>query len=187
MSLSSKEAAETLSDVERAARRSARAYSYNRSSPHLIIWGLCWVIGYAGTYFFLPQTNLVWAATIVAGMVASTITGKVMHTSCDAKAGARHGLRMFGLIGIAAVFMGATYAIMGPLHGLQPAAFPALLVAAAYCAVGLWLGTRYLILGALVFALTLAGYFYLPQYYLLWMGFVGGGALILTGLWFRKV
>ena len=187
MSLSSKEAAETLSDVERASRRSARAYGYNRASPHLIIWGLCWVVGYAGTYLFLPQSNLIWAATVVAGMIASFVAGKTMSCSADAKTGAQHGLRMFGLIAIAATFMAATYAIMGPIRGMQPAAFPALVVATAYCAVGLWVGVRYLVLGALVFALTLAGYFYLQQYYLLWMGVVGGGALIVAGLWFRKV
>jgi hypothetical protein len=38
-----------------------------------------------------------------------------------------------------------------------------------------------------VAGLTLGGFFYLPQHFLVWEGFVGGGALILAGLWFRRV
>ncbi|HVB86508.1 MAG TPA: hypothetical protein VNK23_07585 [Candidatus Dormibacteraeota bacterium] len=46
---------------------------------------------------------------------------------------------------------------------------------------------RMAILGFAVGALTAGGYFSLPQYFLLWMAGVGGGALILGGLWLRKV
>ena len=33
--------------------------------------------------------------------------------------------------------------------------------------------------------LTLVGFFWLPQLFLLWMAVVGGGALIFAGLWLR--
>jgi len=29
-------------------RPSAEAYSYNRSAPFLILWGLIWIVGYGG-------------------------------------------------------------------------------------------------------------------------------------------
>jgi hypothetical protein len=41
--------------------------------------------------------------------------------------------------------------------------------------------------GVVVAALTLIGFFGLPQYFLLWMAVVGGGALILGGFWLRSV
>jgi hypothetical protein len=48
-------------------------------------------------------------------------------------------------------------------------------------------GTRYVVSGIAVAALTLAGFFLLKQHFLLWMAAVGGGAMILAGLWLRRV
>ena len=44
-----------------------------------------------------------------------------------------------------------------------------------------------MILAALIAVLTLIGFFYLPVYFGLWMAVVGGGGLILGGLWLRSV
>lgn len=185
MSLSPNEAAQSLSDVEQATRRSAQLFHYNRAAPHFLLWGAIWVVGYTATDYVPQQGNLIWAALVLGGAIGSALVGRTNPT-CTTQAGRQWGLRMFGLIAIACVFMGATYAIMGPVHGLQPAAFPALIVGTVYCGVGLWAGMRWLIVGTLVIVLTLGGYFYLPQHYLLWMAFVGGGALIVAGLWFRR-
>ena len=46
MTLSREQAEDALRDVERAARRSTAALGYRMSSPHLIWWGLIWLIGY---------------------------------------------------------------------------------------------------------------------------------------------
>ena len=52
---------------------------------------------------------------------------------------------------------------------------------------GIWRGLRFRYAGIAVGALTLGGWFWLPEYFLLWMAAVGGGSLILVGLWLRKV
>ena len=189
MSLTSKEAAESLSDVERASRRSAQAFGYSKGSPHLILWGLIWVAGYSATDFYPHLANIIWAGLVLIGMAGSFLIGKATHPrdAASAAKGRAVGLRMFGLVAIVWVFMGATYSIMGPLHGMQPAAFPAILIGTLYCAAGLWAGLRYMVVGALVVVLTLAGYYLLSEHFLLWMAFIGGGALILAGLWFRQV
>ena len=180
MSLSSKEAAETLSDVERASRRSAQAYGYHKSSPHLILWGLVWVIGYAATDLRPADTNLIWLVLVAAGCVGGYFLGRGHERSPQA-------WRFFAVVGVAWIFMAATYAIMAPVHGMQAAAFPALIVGAIYAGVGLWGGLRYVATGLAMIGLTLGGYFYLHEHFLLWMAFVGGGGLILAGIWFRKV
>ena len=51
---------------------------------------------------------------------------------------------------------------------------------------GLWIGWRYTAIGIGIAVLTLVGFFLLPMHFLLWMAGVGGGALILTGLWLRR-
>ena len=65
-------------------------------------------------------------------------------------------------------------------------AFVPMLMAAIYMVMGLWLGWRYSAIGGALAVLTLGGFFLLPVHFLLWMAFVGGGALILTGLWLRS-
>jgi hypothetical protein len=58
-----------------------------------------------------------------------------------------------------------------------------------YAIMGLWRGTRFLVTGVAVTLLTLFGFFYLRDFALFcyWMAAVGGGALVLAGLWLRKV
>jgi len=51
--------------------------------------------------------------------------------------------------------------------------------------IGLFGAPRLLVTGIGVYVLTLAGYFLLPQIFQLWMAAVGGGGLIIGGLWLR--
>jgi hypothetical protein len=48
-------------------------------------------------------------------------------------------------------------------------------------------GMRFLGTFVAIAALTLGGFFFLPAHFLLWMAVVGGGALVLAGLWLRTV
>ena len=185
MSLSSKEAAETLSDVERAGRRSAQAFGYRKASPHLILWGLVWLLGYSATDLRPDDANLIWPALVAAGCAISFLVG---YKNRPAKATSNiNGWRMLGLVAIVFVFFGATFTIFGPVSGRQIGVFAPLLVGAIYAGVGLWLGLRFVVTGLAITALTLGGYFYLPEHFLLWMAFVAGGGLILAGVWFRTV
>ena len=183
MSLSSKEAAETLSKVEQASRRSAQLYSYSRSAPHLIMWGSIWFVGYIQNDLFPRYENWGWIVLILSGVIGGAIIGR------------RYALlnrgpfawRMFAVFAIAIFFVFATYMIMRPVRGAAMAVYPALIIGTLYTAVGLWSGLRYVVTGIVVLAATLGGFFFLHEHLLLWMAFVGGGALILAGFWFRTV
>ena len=183
MSLTSKEAAETLSDVEQAGRRSAQAFGYRKASPHLIMWGAIWALGYSGTDQWPMYSNWIWGALLVLGCLGGVAIGRQAAIG----KGGPHAWRMFALFAVILLFVCATYAIMRPTQGAQLAAYPALLTGAVYGAVGLWFGFRYVAAGALVIALTLVGYFFLREHIFLWLAFVGGGALILAGFWFRQI
>jgi hypothetical protein len=85
------------------------------------------------------------------------------------------------------LFISAIFAIMPPRTSAQIAAFFPILVALFYLLIGIWTrGARMIVLGLAVGALTLFGYFYLPVYFLLWMAVVGGGGMILGGIWLRS-
>ncbi len=185
MSLSSQEAAESLSQAEEAGRRSKQAYFYHRSSPHLIMWGIIWVIGYGGTGLFPHYSDPLWGLLILIGCIAGVILGRCRKPDGGSTAGP-YAWRMAALMGIILFFVFSTYAILQPHTALQFAAFPALITGVVYMALGLWTGLRYVISGMVVVALTLVGFFYIEPIFL-WFAVVGGAAMILTGLWFRTV
>ena len=85
------------------------------------------------------------------------------------------------------IFIAATLAVMAPVSGRQVGAFIPLVVAASYALAGIWCGSRFIVAGAAIAGLTLAGFFLLPAHFNLWMAAVGGGALLLAGLWLRSV
>jgi hypothetical protein len=102
--------------------------------------------------------------------------------------GSAAGLRVFAAITATAfAFVVGTIAVMAPVSGRQVDAFIPLVVAAGYGLTGIWLGLRFVAAGAAVAALTLGGFFLLPAHFDLWMAAVGGGGLILAGVWFRTI
>ena len=84
-------------------------------------------------------------------------------------------------------FFCAVFAVLSPVNGRQVAAVIPLALAAAYILAGIWRGPRFVVTGMVIAALTLAGFFLLEQHFFLWMAGVGGAALILAGLWLRRV
>jgi len=183
MSLSSKEAAESLAQAEQARRRSAQLYSYSRTAPHLILWGSIWVVGYTQSDLLPKYEGWVWIALIVIGV----ITGAIIGRCSTRRPHGPYAWRMFAVAALAIFFVFSTYAMMWPLHGGAAAAFPALITGTLYTGIGLWAGLRYVVAGIVVIAATMGGYFFIHEHLLLWMAFVGGGSMILAGLWFRTV
>jgi len=183
MSLTSKDAAESLAQAEHAGRRSAQVYSYSRSAPHLILWGTILVLGYVQNDLFPQYENWGWIALIVAGVTGGAIIGRCYRLLGRGP----FAWRLIAAAAIALFFVFATYTIMSPVRGAATAVFPVLIVGTLHTAFGLWAGLRYVITGVVVLAAALGGFFFLHEHLLLWMAFVGGGSMILAGLWFRTV
>ena len=182
MSLSSEEAATSLSQVQRVSRKSTELYFYHRSSPHLIMWGVIWILGYGGTGLFPPYGWDVWMVLIVIGCVGGMLLSR--YRKPDGCTSGPYAWRMGALWAIIVFFIAATYAFLEPHTARQYCAFPALITGCAYMAVGLWRGLRYVVSGLVVVALTLVGYYFIHPVFF-WFAAVGGGAMILTGIWFR--
>lgn len=184
MPLSSEEAAHTLSQVARAEQRSARVYIYRRSSSHLFIWAAAWVAGYAGTYLSPADANRIWLVVVLLGMAGSFVMG--VRTTPKSELSRATGWRMLAAVTITQSFLAS---VMLVIHGQgwEMGVLVPLLVGALYAGIGVWAGLRYAACGVALMVLTLVGFFYLPQYFCLWMAVVGGGVLLLTGIWFRRV
>lgn len=196
MTLTPNEAAESLKAVETTTERSTQALEYATSSPFFILWGWIWVVGYAGTDLILRLTehpravSWLWACLSIFGAFASAGIGRKQwreqYPGAEAQ-GRRIGRRWLGSLFVIWLFIIATALVMGPRFAMVQGAFIPLLVAMFYGLLGLWKGPRYLYASFAVTVLTLGGLFYLREFFLLWMAFVGGGSLILVGLWLRKV
>jgi hypothetical protein len=195
MTLSPDQAAQSLKEIEKTERRSAEAHEYAMSSPGFILWGLIWAVGYTGTYLlpnygFVHGISWLWFGLVVIGIIGSSILGRRRYRNLAPEAvakaraiGFRWGMTMF----VFYAFIAATFAVMHPHNPAVSGAFIPLLIAAIYSVWGIWQGLRFLYAGIALAILTLGGWFFLPQYFLLWMAAVGGGSLVLVGLWLRKV
>ena len=181
--MDSHEAAAALKAVTATEKRSAAAYSYSQSAPHFLIWGLVWLLGYSAEGL-VPRAHpaWMWLGWWWMGLsMAGALLGRL-----QARRSGRSGWRSGVLVLIIWLFVLCTFAILHPHSQREVAAFIPLLIAAIYAAMGLWLGARYVAVGAFTAVATLGGYHWLSDGFFLWMALVGGGSLILTGMWMRR-
>jgi hypothetical protein len=194
MALSRNEAVEMLGEISRTEQRSAELREYAFSSPHFVLWGVAWVIGYTGSYLlpnygFVGAINWLWFAITIAGVTGSHVITRrqIRDRNPDQQAVGRAKALRIGMTWLAVwFFVVATFFVMKPVNPMAAGAWIPLIVALLYAIVGIWKGVRFLYAGIAVAVLTLGGWLYLREFFLLWMAFVGGGALMLAGLWLKK-
>ena len=179
MPLSEADAQAALADVNAAMTQSATLRGYQAMSPHLIIWGLVWMAGYTASYVIPAWSGLLWLGLVPLGVAGDIFAGR-------ADSGGPMPAALYGLMGVFGVFAVSVIAVMQPHDPRQTGAFFPLLIAAGYGVFGSFGAPRVLALGAALAALTLAGFFTLGDIFSLYMAVVGGGGLILGGLWLRR-
>ncbi|HUO02746.1 MAG TPA: hypothetical protein VMU31_08210 [Rhizomicrobium sp.] len=179
--IASQQAHDALRDAETAERRSAVSYSYSRSAPFLILWGLIWIAGYSGmTVLRGPNAGWLWLMLSAIGIAISIWIG-----NSYAKDRGRAGWRTGFVFVIIFAFTFALFSVLPPTNTLQAGAYSPLLLSAIYATAGLWKGIRFILLGAFLAIATLFAFFYLKDFFFVWMALAGGGSLLLTGLWMR--
>lgn len=193
MTLSRQDASAALEDIAHADRRVREYKGYRDASPFLLLWGAIWLVANAVTGFAPAYAERTWLAGVVVGTLATTAL--VVRQSLRRQRQNLYTPSQRAEIGRRASMIGATLmcffatmlTVLAPLSPMQNNAFLSLFWAFAYMASGAWLGTRMFVAGLLTAAATLAGYLFLQDHYFIWMAFVGGGSLILAGLWLRKL
>jgi hypothetical protein len=184
MTISPQQATEALLDIERAQHRAFILRGYEVGAPHFLLWGAIWFVGYGLTEFLPAQAGLSWMGLSLGGAIGGFFLGKAAAARGLI---AKDGWRYLAGVGSTVAFMLLAYVIMQPRESAQFGAFPALLVSFLYVLAGIWKGTRWIVVGVIVAGLTMAGYELLHEHFNLWMALVGGGALVSTGLWFRRI
>jgi len=178
-----------LRDIAQAQHRLDIFSGYRHAAPHLWLWGLIWIAGYGVTDLMPQLAGWVWLVLDVGGMAAGIAIGRhQMSAQARAAGGADRNLNSMRMIGIALVivaFIFATFDMLRPQTLAQFGAFPVLLMGLLYSLAGLWAGARWLALGLVLIVLSMVGYHFVAQHYMLWLGVTGGGTLVVSGLWMR--
>jgi hypothetical protein len=147
------------------------------------VWGVVWAIGYGLTDLRPAYAQTICAIVTPIGIVGGFVILRAARTGEDRIEFWRYG----AVAAILRAFFFATFYVMAPVDGRQVGAFIPPFVAAVYAPASVWLGWRYAIAGIAIAILTLAGFALLGQHFPLWMAAVGSGALILAGLWLRRI
>lgn len=192
MRLSREEAAAALDTVHLAGARVKTARRYEDFGPYLITWGIIWLVANVVSDQWPVHGGTAWIAGVLIGTVLTvyfTVRNarrwRQSHPGDTAEGRA---------IGRRAVMLGLTLwmwfpsmmALLGPLSPRQGNAFISITWAFIYMAAGAFIGWRIFAIGLVTAGAVLVGYFVLQSHFFLWMGLVGGGSLILGGLWMRK-
>jgi|SRR5579884_340466 len=196
MNISKKEAQESLDDIQSVTEQTRKAIAYGACSAMLILWGVIWMIGYSITQFSPNYAGFAWMGLIPIGAVACWILGVRNQSSHHSANAARIGAFWLVLFGYAALWLvllhptnlpsGAEWAHFQPINDRQISAFFATVPMFAYVVGGLWFGRFFVWLGALVTVMTVLGFYLLPNLFYLWMAFIGGGSLLVAGLYIRN-
>jgi hypothetical protein len=174
------EASAALRTANASQARSITMYRYRSCAPYFFVWGLAWIAGYGACAlrperFDLFMPIALWSAILVS-LAFSLRAGKEARQDSWRAAG--------GFL-VMWIFTYGLFSILPPNPRVIAAYFP-LLFAALYAGIGLWVGARYVLVGAFVAAAALLGYFLAGDYFYVWMAAAGGGSLILTGFWLRQ-
>ena len=182
------EARTLLRDVEGTEKRVREFLVYSHTGDQLILWGVLWAIGYAGTHLLAshaPQLIVVlWFGVIAIGALASVaIVARSRRSRAEPKPplDIRPGIAVF-----ATLFFIWFWIYLGHLGWREQVAFAPTLFGTVFFVAGLWAGRLLSICGTAVVAVTLAGYVWSGDWFDIWMAVVGSGALIGAGLWLRS-
>ena len=187
MTLTPSEAAAALATIEATEARAKQLSAYRKGSPFLLLWGAIWVVGFSITDIHPDYARDTWRALNTIGAVATALMMARTARRHTRLSGVRGLWRAITMVALGVVFGVGTLTLLHPRDLNAGLAFAGLMCGTIYAAVGVYLGTRWLITGLGLLGLTFIGYTALDTHFALWMAWVGGGGLILADIWLRRV
>lgn len=156
--------------------------------PHFLWWGLIWIFGdLCGLWLKHQQYGLLWVGLSILGGAGSTIFGIQLHSKQKDKP-VPLLLKQLGLLSLTLLL---TAGLLFPLtfqgaSGKFNSAYWPLWIGIIYVANGIFMGRQLVWIGLWVL-IEAAIALYIPgPYFYIWLALAGGGALVATGLVFRK-
>jgi hypothetical protein len=187
MNISPTEAEEALTAIQIMMEKTRRSISSSGAYKFLILWGAIWMIGFLGSQF-LPKeiASYVWIGLDILGGILSAVIGVRMNRGVRTSAPSTSGKRIGFFWLLLFLYCVAAVAVAWPVDGKQFAMFIILFVTLGWIAMGLLLSFASIWWGIVLLGISLVSYFLLPEYFYLIMAFVGGGGMIVLGIYVRN-
>jgi hypothetical protein len=181
--IDSQQASEALAEINEMTRRVRQSRIYNLASLMLIMWGALVFAGYLGSFLLPRYAGYFWIVLNVAGVAGSFAISGFGYP--------KTGIRTFDFRMLIAFLLFFAFgflctSVLGQFTPRQMGAFWPIYFMLLYIIAGLWMGHAFVAIGLGISVLALVGYFFIGDWFDLWMAFVDGGGLMLGGLWMRR-
>jgi hypothetical protein len=184
--ITKEEARASLEEIDRIILLTRRTIANGNAGPILVMWGVIWMIGYGVVQFDPRIGGSLWIALDAIGIASSIYFGSSSrHSPVKGPHRGRIGLSWMILFGFAILWM-YLLSSRGNYGDHRAAAYWPTIAMFAYILIGIWLDRFFIWLGALVTLATLFGFFFIGEYFYLWMAVVGGGGLVAGGWLVQK-
>ncbi len=190
MVLTKDEAAAALAEIDTTTRRSGMLKGYRIGGPILMLWSVIWALGYLNMGLLPPSFwGWTWIGLDAVGAIGSVLLAQRAKSQAGmAGKGAKPdttSLRMLGGMAVVMIFVSAVFSVLRPVDPAGYIAFPGLLIGVIYAGVGVFFARRYLLIGAVMFALTLIGFYGFKEHLAFWMA-SASAALFVSGVWLAR-
>jgi len=186
MNVSPDEAEEALAAVQKMTQRTRQSIARSGAHIFLIVTGIVWLVGFLATQFLSGAIVVAtWIGISLLGSGLSIGLGNRMSRRMRNPAmgpTARRAAIFWLLLVMYAV---AVIAVVRPTDGKQVTLLIILFIMVGQSAMGLLLSFASTWWALPIAALALAGYFWLPDFFYLWMAILVGGGMIALGLYIR--
>jgi hypothetical protein len=183
MNVSRDEAQKALSTIDEVMSQTRRDLGRGVFPYYMILWGAAWFLGYLLSYL-LPVEYLSWiwpAVTLPALLMSFLLSlrrGEPVQSPMRRRI-SRVWLAIFG-------YGGLVLWIAEPTSGEQFSTLIVISIMLAYVVVGLMMQSAAFWVGLIITAMSLIGYYLLQPYYSLWIAFLGGGTLMVSGVYILR-
>ena len=186
MNISPSEAEEALAAIQTMTQKTRHSIASGSAYISLIITGIVWLIGFTATQFLTPPLLVwIWIVTSIVGSALATFIGIRAGKRVRIASSAVTGKRIATFWVLLILFASAIIAVAHPTDGKQITLLIILLAMIGQMGMGLLLSFSATWWTVPVAAVALIGYFFALEWFFLWMGLLGGGTMIILGLYIR--
>ncbi len=186
MNISPSEAEEALAAIQTMTQKTRQSIASGSAYVSLIITGVVWLIGFTATQFLTPPLIVwIWIVTSIVGSALATFIGIRAGKRVRIASSAVTGKRIATFWVLLILFAAAIVAVAHPTDGKQITMLIILLAMIGQMGMGLLLSFSATWWTVPVAAVALIGYFFALDWFFLWMGLLGGGTMIILGLYIR--
>ena len=163
-----------LDAVARSRQHVGELRGYANAGSILMGWGIAWLAGNLASQIDPSWARIVWPVAIVGAVLWSIL-----------RPGGGFDRRVFATAIAIVGYILLTLTLVRPDPRLANVLM-SLMVAASYIVLGIWTGYRFALLGLILVAIILTGWFLFPSWVFACLAFGGGGTLLIGGWWLHR-